>query len=86
MGVSFNDPGTNDDWAEQEGMQFELWPDDSHELGVHYGAASGPTDNSMSRISYLLDADGVVALEYTSVSASAHPSEVLEDCEALFGP
>lgn len=85
MGVSFDDHQRNNDWAIQEGMQFELWTDESRELALYYGAASTPTQGSAGRISFLLDANGYVALEYPQVSTGTHPGQVLEDCQALFG-
>ena len=85
VGISFDPYAENEAWAIEEGFQYELWSDDDRDLGLHYGAASGPTDTAASRISFLLDADGSVLLEYRSVSTGTHPAQVLEDCEALFG-
>ena len=86
VGVSFDPVDENQAWALEEGFQFELWSDLNRDLGLHYGAASSPTDGAADRISFLLDADGAVLLEYRSVSTGTHPGQVLEDCEALFGP
>lgn len=33
----------------------------------------------------ILDADGVLVLEYNDVDFGTSPQEVLEDCEILFG-
>ncbi len=85
MGISFDSPAENEAWAIEEGFQYELWSDESRALALHYGAASTPTAPAAARISFLLDANGDVLLEYKQVSTGTHPAEVLEDCEKLFG-
>jgi thioredoxin-dependent peroxiredoxin len=84
--VSFDPPEENLAWAQQEGFQYELWTDEGRELGLYYGAADSPTDGSASRITKVMDENGVLVLEYLAVSASLNPAEVLEDMQVLFGP
>lgn len=86
VGVSFDSPDVNRAWAEDEGFQFELWTDDEERtLAITYGAASSSSATAAARVSVILDADGVLLLEYTSVSPSTGPQEALEDCQKLFG-
>ncbi len=85
IGISFDPADENQAWAIQEGFQYELWSDLGRELALYYGAATTETQNSASRKTFLLDAEGTLVLEYPSVSAGTHPAEVLEDCELLFG-
>lgn len=72
---------------EAEGYQYEIWTDDEERtLSVTYGAAEDASAWAPNRISVLLDSDGVLLLEYKDgVSTGTHPSEVLADCEVLFG-
>ena len=86
IGVSFDSPEENNSWAEEESYLFELWTDDDRTLAVAYGAASSTSASAANRKTMLLDADGTLLLEYLSVSPSGHAQDVLEDCQALFGP
>lgn len=87
VGVSFDDYETNQAWAEEEEYLFELWTDDDERtLAVTYGAAASSSAGYANRKTMLIDADGNLLLEYLSVSPSGHAQEVLEDCQALFGP
>ncbi len=86
IGVSFDAPEENNSWAEEESYLFELWTDDDRTLAVAYGAASSTSASAANRKTMLLDADGTLLLEYLSVSPSGHAQDVLEDCQALFGP
>ena len=86
VGVSFDSPEENNSWAEEESYLFELWTDDDRTLAVAYGAASSTSASAANRKTMLLDADGTLLLEYLSVSPSGHAQDVLEDCQALFGP
>ena len=87
VGVSFDDYETNQAWAEEEEYLFELWTDDDERtLAVTYGAAANTSAPYAARITVILDAESNLVLEYlTDISVGAHPNEVLEDCQALFG-
>lgn len=85
VGVSFDTPAKNLEWAAEEGFSFELWTDDDKTLALYYGAATSQTQQTASRISKLLNSDGTLLLDYFSVGVTNHPQEVLEDCQALFG-
>lgn len=86
VGVSFDSPEKNQAWAEAESFTFDLWTDDDKTLALYYGAASSETQRTADRVTVVLDETGTVVLEYTDVSVSTHPQEVLEDCTVLFGP
>lgn len=86
VGVSFDAPAKNQAWAEDEGFAFDLWSDDARVLALTYGAADSATQSAASRITVLLDPLGDLALEYTSgISVGTHPSDVLADCQVLWG-
>lgn len=72
-------------FAEGEGFGYELWSDLDRTLAMHYGAASSETQAMASRISVLLDHEGVWRLVYDPASISSNAQDVLEDCETLFG-
>ncbi len=85
VGVSFDDPATNQAWAEEEGYAYELWTDGDKTLALYYGAAKNERASTPDRITRLLGDDGAVLLEYDDVDYSTSPQDVLEDCQALFG-
>jgi len=85
--VSFSEPSANAEWVEAESFQYEVWTDGDRTLAMHYGAAENSTAAFPGRVTVLLDAQGELLLEYASGTGDAdHPAEVLEDCEAIFGP
>lgn len=73
-------------WAEDEGFEFELWKDDDKTLALALGAVSSDSAIYCDRVSFLLDPDGQVVLEYIdSVDTGTHPGQVLADIKLLFG-
>jgi hypothetical protein len=52
---------------------------------MHYGAAARPTAATPKRITKILDAEGVLVLEYLTVDVGTSPWDVLDDCRVLFG-
>jgi len=85
VGVGFDDPADNQAWSEDEGFGFELWTDVDKTLALTYGAASSASATTPSRVTRVIDADGVLVLGYQVSLIGTHPSEVLSDCLALFG-
>lgn len=83
--MGLDTPEENLAWAEEEGFPYELWTDEDKTLGTTYGALTGERDSSVDRVTMVLDADGVLVLQYLDdIVVGAHPGEVLEDCRALF--
>lgn len=85
MGVSFDSPAANQAWAEEEGYLYELWTDQDKTLALTYGAATSTSASVASRVTKILDADGVLVLEYDVSNIGTHPAQVLADCQLLFG-
>ena len=85
MGVSFDDPDDNQDWAQDEGFAFELWTDSDKTLALYYGSIEQENSWLPGRVTRVLDAEGTLVLEYDDVSISQGPQDVLEDCQVLFG-
>ena len=83
--MGFNEPGVNQDWAEQEDYLYEIWTDSDRTLAETYGAWE-EGDFFVGRITVVLGSDGGVRVRYDNdTGQSTHPSEVLEDCELIFG-
>lgn len=85
VAVGFNTPAENKEWSDEEGFTFELWTDDDKTLAITYGAASSTSALTPHRKTAILDADGVLVDYYDSVNVATHASDVLEDCQVLFG-
>lgn len=86
VGVSFDSPSENASWSADQGFQYELWSDVDRSLAIYYGAGTA-SSYAASRVTKLLDEDGDLILEYVDVDLGigAHPSDVLSDCQAIFG-
>ena len=86
--MGFQEPSDTLSWVEDQGYQYEIWTDDAERtLAVTYGAAEDAGAWLPERVSVILDADGNLLLEYMdNVSTGTHPTNVLADCEILFGP
>lgn len=85
VGVGFGPTPINANWVEEEGYLYEVWNDLNKTLALYYGAAANSGAFFPNRLTRLLDAEGSVLLEYNDVYVGAHPQEVLEDCQAIFG-
>jgi peroxiredoxin Q/BCP len=81
-GVSMDDAETHADFAEEEGISFDLLADTEGEVAAAFGV---DTDEGYTpRLTFLL-ADGEVVAVYDPELAdpSGHAPEVLEDAKAL---
>jgi len=81
-GVSMDDAETHADFAEEEGISFDLLADTEGEVAAAFGV---DTDEGYTpRLTFLLD-DGEVVAVYDPELAdpSGHAPEVLEDAKAL---
>lgn len=83
LGVSFDEPKDNAEFAAKNGFPFKLLSDAKKELAVAVGAADSPKRMWARRISYLVGPDGKVVKAYENVSPSNHAGEVLADLAAL---
>jgi peroxiredoxin len=85
IGVGYDTPTKNLEWSLGEGFTFELWSDTEKQLDLYYGAVVDAKQARPSRVTKILDSNGVLVLEYvTDVVVGAHPAEVLADCKILF--
>lgn len=77
--MSFDTVEENAAFADKFGFPFVLLCDTTRSMGSAYGACDSPTADYASRISYLIDEQGVIEKVYASVNPRAHPAEVLAD-------
>jgi peroxiredoxin len=84
IAVSFAEPNENKKWIDDQGYQYEVWTDTERTLASTYGAVTSETQGFPSRVTKIVDADGVLILEYNDASFLRNPQYVLEDCKALF--
>ena len=82
VGVSYDKPEANRNWAEKNDLPFKLLSDREKTLAKAVGAARSVIPVP-KRISYLIGADGTVLVAYPDVNPGAHAEEVLADLERL---
>jgi peroxiredoxin Q/BCP len=85
IGVSFDDPKANAEFAAKYKFPFPLLSDTKRTLAVEVGAADSPSRLWARRISYLVGPDGKVLVAYPEVTPSEHATQVLGDIQKL-GP
>jgi thioredoxin-dependent peroxiredoxin len=83
VGVSFDEPAKNAEFAAKYKFPFPLLSDTKRTLAVEVGAADSPSRIWARRISYLVGADGKVLAAYPDVTPSKHAGEVLSDIQRL---
>lgn len=82
IGVSFDSPDKNADFAKAEEFPFPLLSDTERKLAVAVGAADSADQWYARRISYLVGPDGKVLVAYDSVEPAVHAMQVLTDFRA----
>jgi peroxiredoxin Q/BCP len=82
LGVSYDAPEKNRQFAQKNDLPFRLLSDSDHELAKAVGAARSLFPVA-KRISYLVGPDGVVLATYPDVDPKTHAAEVLDDYRAL---
>ena len=83
VGVSFDDPQENAEFAAKYKFPFRLLSDSKRVLAVEVGAADSSSRLFARRISYLVGPDGKVLAAYPDVTPSAHATQVLADIQKL---
>lgn len=77
LGVSFDDPAANAQFAKAEGFPFRLLSDQKRQLAVQVGAAESARAPVARRISYLVGGDGKVIQVHETVNPASHAKDVL---------
>lgn len=83
IGVSFDSPDVNREFAAQQGFPFRLLSDTERKLAVAVGAADSAESRAARRVSYLVGSDGTVLKAYDKVDPATHAEQVLADVKAL---
>lgn len=78
LGASFDTVQENADFARKFNFPYRLLCDTRREIGMAYGACTGPKDGSARRISYVIGPDGTILHAFPKVDAKSHPKQVLE--------
>ena len=82
IGVSFDAPEANAEFAREEEFPFPLLSDSDKTLAIAVGAADSPSQWMARRVSYLVGPDGVVWVAYDTVDPRGHAAQVLADVRA----
>jgi peroxiredoxin Q/BCP len=82
VGVSFDAPDANAEFAREEEFPFPLLSDSDKTLAIAVGAADSPSQWMAQRVSYLVGPDGVVWVAYDTVDPRGHAAQVLTDVRA----
>ena len=85
LGVSYDTPEKNREFAEKNALPFRLLSDSDHALAKKVGASRAVIPFA-KRISYLVGADGNVLAAYPKVDPATHAREVLADYRRLTAP
>lgn len=83
LGVSSDDNDSHAEFAAEHGLPFLLLPDEDHTLARAYGVKT--TLGMTQRVTFLIDAEGVVARVYENVTPKSHAAEILADLRAMKG-
>jgi peroxiredoxin Q/BCP len=82
VGVSFDAPEANAEFARAEEFPFPLLSDTSKSLALAVGAADSASQWMARRVSYLVGPDGVVWVAYDTVDPRGHAVQVLAEVRA----
>lgn len=74
LGASFDTVEENKTFATRAGLPFPLLCDTDHVVGQAYGAGRA---GFASRITYIIDAHGIISQTFSRVNTSTHAKEVL---------
>ncbi|MCL4335186.1 MAG: thioredoxin-dependent thiol peroxidase [Candidatus Thermoplasmatota archaeon] len=80
LGISVDSQKSHKKFQEKYGLNFTLVADDKKEISSKYGVLGG---NTASRVTYLIDKDGIIRHVYPRVSPKEHPEEVMKKLEEL---
>jgi peroxiredoxin Q/BCP len=81
-GVSLDSPYSHRRFREKYGLNFPLLTDEEGRASKALGVLR-ENRKSANRITFLLDADGMVVRTYPEVSPETHADEILEDAASL---
>lgn len=84
LGVSVDQVDSHKAFCAKEGLNFKLLSDADHKVSEAYGSLTNLGVVKFSkRHTFLIDPEGKIAKEYTSVNPQNHSAEVLAGLDAL---
>lgn len=83
VGISFDDCERNAAFAAKHQFAFPLLSDPERKVGIAYGACEARKARYADRISYLIDASGMIERVYDKVDPRDHAARVLIDALGL---
>jgi peroxiredoxin Q/BCP len=83
VGISFDSPEDNADFARRYEFGFPLLSDGDHTVAIAYGACAGADARYPDRVSFLIDEQGAIERVYDQVDPRDHPARVLADVLGL---
>jgi thioredoxin-dependent peroxiredoxin len=88
LGVSGNNVQSKEAFAEKYELPFPLLADEDLDVSTRYGAygereRDGKKFMGISRVTFLIDKDGVLRKIYLDVNPEGHSDEVLNDIKSL---
>jgi len=86
LGASFDPPGDNKTFADNEQFGYRLLSDVDHAVGRLYDAVRGPDERGggfARRIAYLIDPGGVIREAYQVTDTEGFADQVLADLRGL---
>src|SRR5690606_27107507 len=81
VGVSTDDVASHAAFAEEHGLPFPLLADEDGALAEAFGVTTRL--GMATRVSFLVDAEGVIRKTYPDVDPGVHAEELLRDAKAL---
>ena len=90
LGISADDLGSHESFAEENNLPFPLLSDPEHEVALRYGAYGekrnyGKTYEGIIRSTFIVDPQGLVAEAMYNVKATGHAERVAKKLETLQG-
>jgi peroxiredoxin Q/BCP len=84
LGVSLNDVASHKSFADKLGLPFPLLADTNHDLAKTFNVLGGFGFLPYAkRETFLIDPQGIIVYQYTSVNTESHAAQVLKDVDAL---
>ena len=80
VGVSFDTPAENKEFATNEGFPFPLLCDVSRQVGLAYGACDAPDAQYPKRITYVIAGDGTIEQAIETKDPGGQAKSLLEAC------
>ena len=79
LGITFSTPEDLEKWGAETGYSGVLLSDADRSVAITYGAASSPDQEKATRVSILVDTDGIIIKTFEVDDAPGHAGAVLAE-------